>query len=180
MSIAHKAEKKDLMNIARKMIILALKNGLKYINKKDEQLIRELLDNSSIEDLTEGILGNLDKKISQLLTEIFSVKAPHLIRKVIKEPEDYKGKDLLIICNNLVEKNPQDTIQLCEGWILKFVVRSHVYYNDVISMLGIIKRALSQRKEGWEDYLSKFISKYKSRKKLIKMIQEANLAQEFN
>ena len=180
LSIAHKAKKKDLMNIARKMIILALKSGLKYINEKDVHIIRELLDNSSIEDLTEGIPGNLDKKISLLLTEILSVKAPHLIMKVIKEPEDYEGKDLLTICNNLVEKNPQDTLQLCEGWILKFVVRSHFYYNDVISMLGIIKRALSQMKEEWVDYLSKFMSKYKSRKKLIKMIQDTNLAQEFN
>ncbi len=42
-------------------------------------------------------------------------------------------------------------------------------------MLGIIKCALSQRKEGWIEYLSKFMSKYKSRKKLIKMIQDANL-----
>ena len=167
LSIAHKAKKKDLMNIARKMILLALKSGLTYINKQDEHIIRELLDTSTIEDLTEGIPVNLDKKISLLLTEICSVKAPHLIRKVIKEPEDYKGKDLLTICNNLVEKNPQDTLQLCEGWILKFFQRSHVYYNDVISMLGIIKRVLSQRKEGWVNYLSKFISKYKSRKKLI-------------
>ncbi len=162
------------------MIIRALKNGLTYIYKKVERIIRKLLDKNSIEELAEEIPDNLNKKISLLLTEVHSVEEPHLIRKVIKAPEDYCGKDLLTICNNLLEKNPQDAFHLCEGWILKFVERSHVYYSDVINMLGIIKRALSQRKEGWIEYLSKFMSKYKSRKKLIKMIQDANLVLEFN
>ncbi len=180
LSIAHKAKKEGLIEIARKMIIFALKNGLTYINEIDVHLIRELLDKDSIEDLAKTFPDNLSKKISLLLTEVFSVKAPHLIRKVIKTPEDYSGKDLLTICNNLVEKNPQDAFHLCEGWILKFVERSHVYYNDVISMLGIIKRALIWKKEEWKEYLSKFISKYKSRKKLIEMIQNAHLTQELN
>lgn len=180
LSIAHKAKKEGLIETARKMIILALKSGLTYINETDEHFIRELLDKDCIEDLAKTFPNNLSKKISLLLTEVFSVKAPYLIRKVIKTPEDYSGKDLLTICNNLVEKNPQDAFHLCEGWILKFVERSHVYYNNVISMLGIIKRALIQKKDEWKEYLSKFISKYKSRRKLIEMIQDAHLTSELN
>ncbi|MHA1438689.1 MAG: hypothetical protein ACTSPD_14035 [Promethearchaeota archaeon] len=174
MSIARKAKKKELIDIARKMIILAIKNGLIYIDGKDEQVIRETLNEQSIEEIAELIPDNLNKKISLLLTEIASTKAPHIIRKVIKTPENYGGKELLNICNNLVEKHPQDAFHLCEGWILKFVVRSHVYYDDVIRMLRIIKKSLSQEKE-WVKYISNFKSAYKSRKKLMKMIQEANL-----
>jgi len=175
MLIARKAKKEELIDIARKMVILAIKNGLSYIDKEDEHLIRETLDRHSIEEITESIPDNLNKKISLVLAEIISVEAPHIIKKIIKAPENYEGKELLIICNNLVEKYPQDAIQLCEGWISTFVVRSHVYYDEVISMLLIIKRALSQCKEEWIIYLSKFKSNYKSRKKLIKMIQDSNL-----
>ncbi len=175
MSIARKAKKKELIDIARKMIILAIKNGLSYMDGEDEHLIRETLDKQSIEEITESIPNNLSKKISLLLAEVISVEAPHVINKIIKAPENYEGKKLLTICNNLVEKHPQDAIQLCEGWISTFVVRSHVYYDDVISMLLIIKRALSRSKEGWIKYLSKFMSNYKTRNKLIKMIKDANL-----
>ncbi|TKJ21822.1 MAG: hypothetical protein CEE42_13580 [Promethearchaeota archaeon Loki_b31] len=175
LSIAHKAKKKEFIDIARKMIILAIKSGLRYIDGKDERVIRETLDKHSIEEIAESIPDNINKKISLLLAEIISVEAPHIIKEVIKAPENYGGKELLTICNNLVKKRPQDAFHLCEGWILKFVVRSHVYYDDVIRMLRIIKRALSQEEE-WEKYLLKFMSNYKSRKKLIKMIQEANLS----
>lgn len=175
LSIARKAKKRELIDIARKMIILAIKSGLTYIDGKDERVIRETLDKHSIEEIAESIPDNLSKKISLLLAEVTSVEAPHIIRKVIKAPENYEGKELLTICNNLVKKHPQDAFYLCEGWILKFVVRSHVYYDDVIRMLRIMKRTLSQEEE-WEKYLLKFMSNYKSRKKLIKMIQEANLS----
>ena len=83
------------------MIIRALKNGLTYIYKKVERIIRKLLDKNSIEELAEEIPDNLNKKISLLLTEVHSVEEPHLIRKVIKAPEDYNSKDLLTTCNNL-------------------------------------------------------------------------------
>ncbi len=175
LSIARKAKKRELIDIARKMIILAIKSGLTYIDGKDERVIRETLDKHSIEEIAESIPDNLSTKISLLLAEVTSVEAPHIIREVIKAPENYEGKELLTICNNLVEKHPQDAFHLCEGWILKFVVRSHVYYDDVIRMLRIIKRTLSQEEE-WEKYLLKFMSNYKSRKKLIKMIQNANLS----
>jgi len=175
MTIARKAKKNELKAITRKMIILAIKNGLSYLNRKDDHLIRETLDKHSIEEIIKSIPDNLSKEISLLLAEVASVKAPHIIREVIKNAENYEGKELLTICNNLVEKNPEDAIQLCEEWISTFVIRSHVYYDDVISMLLIIKRALNQSKEEWTKYLSNFMSNYKSRKKLITMIQDADL-----
>lgn len=74
---------------------------LTYIYKKDERIIRELLDKNFIEELAEEIPDKLSKKISLLLTEVHSVEVSHLLRKVIKAPEDYNSKDLLTTCNNL-------------------------------------------------------------------------------
>ena len=178
LSIAHKAKKNGLIEIAQKMIILAFKNLRTFssFNEKDENLIREILNDVSIEELND-IIPNLkvSKKNSLLLAEVLSIKAPHLVWELIKNFEDYEGRELFTIANNLVEHAPKDAIRLCEGLILKFVIKSHVYYDDVVKLLGVIKRGLELHKNGWKKYILEFTSKFKTRKKLIQMIKDADL-----
>lgn len=59
-------------------------------------------------------------------------------------------------------------------WINEFVNRSHVYYNDVLDILGKLREIVDEVE--WRTYISGFLKVNKGKKKLVEMIKDAKLA----
>ena len=177
-SIAEMARGRGDIALSKCMTTIALKNGYEFSYSDEgpaKNLIRELLTTAPPGEL-EDIVRNLKvgKEISMLIAEELSTRAPKLALEVLGDIiEVCRSEKLVTIASKLVEKGPGEAVKLCDMWISKFVPRSHVYYNDTVKMLGIMKRAMlvSGDENGWRGYLSAFKARYKTRKKLIEKIE---------
>ena len=183
--VAAKAKNKGLTDIAMRTTALALKSGYSrpYRGTKTKELvlIRELLSSASREELDDLVSNlNVDDSLSIFMAEELATKTSGLALRVLKDDiEAYKASDLMRIVDKLTESGPDDAKYLADLWISKFVMRSHVYYDDAVKMLGLVKKAVVKAEGGgaWKKYISSFEMKYRTRKRLIEKLRGAHLIQ---
>ena len=181
-SVAEMARKKGPTDMSIRLTSIALKNGYEFSysdEKPAKSLIRELLGKASTEELKDIVLDlKVGKEVSMFIAEELATKAPGLARDVIDDIiEICESEKLTSIVKKIAKLNPDEAVKLCNIWISKFVSRSHVYYNDAVRMLKIVKKALltSGDETDWKKYISAFRAKYGTRKKLIEKIEAAGI-----
>ena len=181
--VAVKAKTKGLKDLAKRMTSLALRSGYSYpyggTKSKELVLIRELLSKASKDELDDIVLNlNVDDRLSLFIAEKLAVRSPGMVRQMLKEDlEAYETSKLMRIVDKLTESSPSEAQYLGDLWISKFVTRSHVYYDDVIKMLRLVKKAFlrSDGEIGWNKYISSFETKYRTRKKLVEKLRTSRL-----
>ncbi len=187
MRIAAKSKSEGLTDVALRMTSLALRSGYspqyKSADREVEELVSEFLTSASKEDLKDMVLSlQVEKDLSSFIAEELAVRAPGLVRLMIKDDmEAYEFGDLMRIMDRLVESRPTDAQYLANLWVSEFVVRSHVYYDKAIKMLKLMKKAILKMdgETDWKEYISSFEGRYRTRKMLMKKLAAEGLIRQW-
>jgi hypothetical protein len=177
-SIAGMAREKGDIALSRHLTSVALENWYEFSYSDDrlaKSLIKEFLTTAPPEELEALVRGlKVGKEVSVFIAEELSTRAPKLAWGMLGGVIEICGPEKLVtIARKLAKAGPSEAVKLCNTWISKFVPRSHVYYNDAVKMLGVVKSAMlaSGDENGWREYLSAFKARYRTRKKLMEKIE---------
>ncbi len=174
-SMAWKQRKKDL---AMEVTQLALKRGVDLQNVEDtaecKKIIEELLKRTPKNDI-QGLVDSF--KMNRFLLMFVAEKLVHIrpdiARTLIeKNSEQLEGDFIVRMIKILGRKVPKEGLRLGVNAFNVFSNRSHIYYDVMIDMLKAVRPYYSkvQGEKGWNEYLDSLRAKFKTRKKLMKMI----------
>ncbi|MHA1377260.1 MAG: hypothetical protein ACTSRG_02650 [Candidatus Helarchaeota archaeon] len=165
--IAKTAKEKGNKDAANKLTFKALRSGLISVDATVNELIRLFIKTSNEGELVEAIRYIHNNSLAKIFAEALMTRnqeyATRIIKKFMCEIEKRQIKDFALKLDNKLAK------EICHSWINIFANRSHIYYDDVIDFLIILKEKVNVQE--WNNYISRFIKDNKGKKKLLEKIR---------
>jgi hypothetical protein len=169
-----KQKKKDL---AVKVTRLALVRGLgfrKNIDKADRRIIGELLKRTPKDELP-GLVSSfkMEGQLLKFIVETLVPIRPDISLDLIeKDLERLDGEFIVKLIKELGKKSPEISINLGAKAFEAYSRRSHIYYGVMIEMLKAVKMSYSRvhGTDGWDQYVLELKKRFKTKKKLVNMI----------
>ena len=168
--IADIARKLGKFEEAKILTFSALKHGLREVNASFRELIRFFVANSDSSEVRKAM--EHIRSISVAKAFMDSLHDQECIAELLRKFLIDLKKDE--IKKYTVKIDKKQTLEICQLWINEFVNRSHVYYNDVLDILGKLREIVDEVE--WRTYISGFLKVNKGKKKLVEMIKDAELA----
>jgi len=168
--IADIARKLGKFEEAKILTFSALKHGLREVNASFRELIRFFVANSDSSEVRKAM--EHIRSISVAKAFMDSLHDQECIAELLRKFLIDLKKDE--IKKYTVKIDKKQTLEICQLWINEFVNRSHVYYNDVLDILGKLREIVDEVE--WRTYISGFLKVNKGKKKLVEMMKDAKLA----
>jgi uncharacterized Zn finger protein len=157
---------------AMKLTFKALKQNWQInIDENFIGLIELLVENSEDEELEKAI--NQVRNIST---------AKILATALLRRNQEYALRLLLRLLKNLEEEEIKNyskqlraeyAIKLCKAWISQTVNHSHVYYENAIGVLRLLRKIMNDAE--FRMYIHDFAARNKGKKKLLSKMKEVDL-----
>ena len=172
--LAWKIRKKDLaMDITR----IAMTRGISLQNRggaSERKMIGELLKRTQKDDIPSLVSTfKMDRILLKFVADKLVPIRPDIARSLLeKNIEHLEGDFIVGMIKKLGKRCPKESIVLGIEAFDSFTGRSHIYYGVMIDMLMAVKPCyiMVNGAEGWDEYLNSIRSRFKTRKKLVKMI----------
>jgi hypothetical protein len=137
------------------------------------------IDDTLIELIELTVEKASKEKLKDMIDNVQQVDVAKILAlKLLNRDEKYTYELLLKILNHLEKEEIKNyakklsseyAINLSQKWIQKTVNRSHVYYNDAIFILTMLKQMMSEKE--FKIYYYNFTLKNQGKKKLIDKIR---------
>lgn len=174
-ALAWKLRKKDLaMDITR----LAMTRGINLQSRgsaSERKMIGELLKRTPKDDIPSLVSTfKMDQILLKFVVDKLVSIRPDIARTLLEKNIEHIEGDLIVrMIKKLGKRTPEDSISLEIIAFDSFSGRSHIYYGIMIDMLKAVKPCYLKihGAEGWDEYLNSLKRRFKTRKKLMKMIE---------
>lgn len=164
--VAEAAKKKGKTEAAKKVMYKALKQGLVSADAPVNELVKLVVTESDEGELKEAIDYIRNSSIARLFADALLERNQEYAVMVLKQfIRDIKKEEIIHYATNLENTYARE---LYHFWISESINRSHVYYDDAVAMLKMMRRITPEEK--WENYISTFIEKNKGKKKLMEKL----------
>ncbi len=175
--VAEAARKKGKIKAAIKLTLGAVKEGFTveegftWVDAPVDELVKLVVAESDDSVLKEAVDHIHNVGIARLFVDSLLGRNQEYVIILLKRfIRDIKKEELLKYATGL-EIGYQKEI-FC-FWVSEFINRSHLYYDDAVDILKVLKGIASE--EEWELYISTFKEKNKGKKKLMEKIEAALL-----
>lgn len=169
MDVARVAKEKGKAETV-KLIGKAVKKGLSHVDGPESELLEFFVYESEEEELRKAIECIRNTFIARIFVNALMKRnqefALVLLKKFLNDIGKEEVKAYAVRLENEYAKD------LCHHWISTFIGRSHVYYDDVIDVLKVVRKMTGE--EEWNNYIATFMESHKGRKKLIEKIRKLN------
>jgi len=162
-----KGKNKDAVDLTFK----ALKQGAIETDETFVELMKLLVEDSEDKKLEEAIDYVWNVSMAKILaTALLERNHEYALRLLERFLADLGKAEINWYAKKL---NAKYAIKLCKSWISQTVNRSHVYYDDSIDILKVLKEIMGEAK--FRIYIHEFIVANKGKKKLLDKIKGINL-----
>jgi len=175
--VAEAARKKGKIKAAIRLTLEAVKEGLTvkegftWVDAPVDELVKLVVAESDDSVLKEAVDYIHNVGIARLFADSLLEKNQEYMMILLKRFIRHIKKEELLKYATELEIGYQKEI-FC-FWISEFINRSHLYYDDAVDILKVLKGMTSE--EEWELYISTFMEKNKGKKKLMEKIEAALL-----
>ena len=170
-NIANIAKQNRREEDAKLLILKALKHDLSFVDASVTELVGFFIAIATESELEEAFRSITHTLIVKTFIECLLPRNPeyatHLIIRFITQLSKQELK------KSIVQLNNKQAITICHAWISEFVNRSHVYYDDAIEILQIMRNQIN--KPEWTHYFSTFMREHSGKKKLVGKIYTSAL-----
>lgn len=169
--VANVAKEEEKIEAARKLTLKALKQGFTSIYEPVNELITLTVAESDESELKEAITYIRHVSIAKVFADALLEKNQEYTVMVLRRfISDIKREEVMRYVMHLDTSHAK---KLCHYWVSEFVNRSHVYYDDAIDILKIMKKMITERE--WKEYVSAFMEDHRGKKKLLEKIEKARI-----
>jgi hypothetical protein len=175
--VSEKARDKGLIEDSNLLTRMVLERGWADDRPPMKQLLNAMIKASNMDTLRD-LCNRISKKGSSgtavLLIPYLMEKTPELSGMLAKHfinavPVEMVAKVAIAVA----EKAPKEGVTLCRMRINEDILRSHVYYDKAMFLLTTIRDIYASKgnEAEWVEFIKKFASENKGKKKLVEMIR---------
>lgn len=153
-----------------KLIGKAIKSGLSYADVPESTLIEFFANKSDEEGLKEAMNHVQNIFIARIFIDVLIKRNQEFAATLLKRfIADIKKEEIKKYALSLENKYVKDVLSL---WVLTFMNRSYIYYDDVIDVLKVIKDVMDEKE--WREYILTFVEDNRGKKKLLEKMSKLN------
>lgn len=169
--VAKAAKEKGRKEDAVKLTLKALKQGIVSANELVVELVRLLVESLDEKGLREAIGYIRSASMAKVFVDALLERSQELAVRMLENfIADMKKEEIEGYVRRL---RREYALEICHSWVSKFINRSHVYYDDAIDILKVMREIAGE--EEWRRYMKEFIDANKGKRKLMEKIRKAGL-----
>ncbi len=176
--VSKKARDKGLIEDSNLLTRIVLERGWADDRPPMKQLLNAMIkasDMDTLRDLCNRILKKGSSGTAILLIPYLMEKSPELSGILAKHFINAVPVEMVTkVAIAVAEKAPKEGVTLCRIRINEDILRSHVHYDKAIFLLTTIRDIYASKgnEAEWVEFIKKFASENKGKKKLIEMIRK--------
>ncbi|HWQ96415.1 MAG TPA: hypothetical protein VN368_03470, partial [Candidatus Methylomirabilis sp.] len=176
--VSKEARDKGMIEDSNLLTRMVLERGWADDRPPMKQLLNAMIEASNMDtlrDLCDRILKKGSSGTAILLIPYIMEKAPELSGALAKHFINSMPVEMVAkVAVAVAEKAPEEGVTLCRMRINEDILRSHVHYDKALFLLTTVRDIYASKgnEAEWVEFIKKFASENKGKKKLVEMIRK--------
>ena len=167
LDVADAARKKGNTEGAKHVMLKALEQQGVSADAQGNELIRLVVAESDEKELRRALDCIRDAGVAKVFADALLERNQEYTLRVLKQfMRDLEKEEIEKYAVALEGEYARD---LCRSWVSFAINRSHVYYDDAIDVLKVMRKMTTEKE--WKEYITELMEENKGKKKLMKKME---------